>query len=223
MELRAYFTILRRFWWLLLALPLLVGLFSLLTYRAPAPVYGYTAKFSVSFLPAPREDMDQDPRLGAVQASEYVADDLTEVVRGSRFAALVQRHLPADQQLPPGAIAGATRADKQHRILIVSITAGTPEQAAAIGQATVRAAEADLAALLTELWGSDVRLLLIDEGGPFGLPTALRSRLEVPLRVVLALVAAVALAFALDYLDDSVRSRAEAEALVGPVLAEIPK
>jgi capsular polysaccharide biosynthesis protein len=39
--------------------------------------------------------------------------------------------------------------------------------------------------------------------------------------VGLALIAAIALAFALEYLDDSVRTRKEAER-VGQVLGEIP-
>src|SRR5687768_1247077 len=122
MELREYFRILRQRWWLLLLLPLLAALFSALTYQPPVLSYGYTLRYSVSFLPAPREDMDQDPRLGAVQASEYVADDLTEVLRGSRFAAFVRQYLPKGD---PVAISSATRAEKQHRLITVSLTAGT--------------------------------------------------------------------------------------------------
>jgi len=221
MELRAYAAIIRRYWWLLVALPLLVAIISVATYQAPLPSYGYNLKFSVSFLPAPRENMDQDPRLGAVQASEYVADDLTEIMRGTRFAEMVGRYLPAE--VPPGAISAVTRAEKQHRILTVSVTAPDGEGAAALGQAVAQAAENDLAEMLAELWGSDVHLMLVDQGGPYLIAPGLRSRLDVPLRIVLAFAAALVLAFVLDYLDDSVRTRQEAEQLVGPVLAEIPR
>lgn len=222
MELRAYGQIVWRFRWLVV-LPVLVGLLSLVTYRAPAPGYGYALKLSVSFLPVPAERVDQDPRLGAVMASEYIADDLTEIVRSARFADLVRRHLPAESDLAPGAIAAATRAEKLHRIVTVTVTAPTPDQAAALGQAVSQAAQADLATLLTELWGSEVKLVLLDQGGPFLILPSLRARLDVPLRVILAAIAAVMLAFLLDYLDDSVRTRLEAEQIAGPVLAEIPR
>lgn len=219
MELRAYWRILRARWWLLLLLPLLAALFSVLTYQPPAISYGYNLRYSVSFLPAPREDMDQDPRLGAVQASEYVADDLTEIFRGSRFAGFVQQYLPEGE---PIAISSATRSEKQHRLIALSLTAPSAEQAAQLGQAVKEATARDLDPLLESLWGDEVRLELVDEGGPFPIGGGLRSKLDLPLRVALALFAAVALAFAWDYLDDSVRSRQEAERLVGPVLAEIP-
>lgn len=223
MELRAYGRIMWRFAWLIVLLPLLVGLLSLATYRAPAPSFAYSLKLSVSFLPVSSERTDQDPRLGAVMASEYVADDLTEILRGTRFADLVRQYLPEGASVAPGAIAAATRAEKLHRILNVTVTASTPEQTAALGRAVAQTIENDLVGLLTDLWGSDVRLVLIDQAGPYPLPPSLRARLDVPLRVILAAIAAVMLAFLLDYLDDSVRTRLEAEQLVGPVLAEIPR
>lgn len=221
MEFREYGRILWQRWWLLLLLPLLAGAFSVLTYRAPTVTFGYNLLYSVSFLPAPREDMDQDPRLGAVQASEYVADDLTRILTGSRFASFVQQYLP--NGTPLGAITGATRADKEHRLVSVSLQAGTAEEVGALGAAVQQAVENDLETLLNELWGTgELRLEQVDAGGPFPIGGGLRSQLDVPLRVALALAAAIALAFALDYLDDSIRSREEA-ARVAPLLGEIPK
>ncbi len=222
MELREYFGILRRWWWILLLLPLLAGIISVVTYREPTTTYGYALQFSVSFLPAPREDMDQDPRLGAVQASEYVADDLTKIFVGTRFAEAVRQYLPNETSV--GAITGATRAEKEHRIVTVNLQAATDQEAAALGSAVREAATTDMDELLNEWWGTgELRLDVVDERGPFAIGGGLRSQLDIPLRVVIALVAAVALAFALDYLDDSVRSRREVERLVGPVLGEIPK
>src|SRR5687768_17981796 len=148
MELREYARILRRWWWLLLLLPLLAAAITIATFREPPLTYGYTLEFSVSFLPAPREDMDQDPRLGAVQASEYVADDLTRVLTGSRFAELARQYLPGDA--PAGAITGAVRTDKEHRIVTVNVQGESAEEAAALGAAVRRAATEDLEALLNE-------------------------------------------------------------------------
>ncbi|HBY94077.1 MAG: hypothetical protein M5U01_04035 [Ardenticatenaceae bacterium] len=223
MELRAYGRIVWRFGWLIVLLPLLVGLLSLATYHAPAPSYGYDLKLSVSFLPMPAERMNEDPRLGAVQASEYVADDLTEILPSSRFADLVRTHLPDGARIAPGTIVAATRAEKQHRILNVTVAAATPDQATVLGDAVAEAVQSDLVALASQLWGSDVNLTLIDQGGPYPIPASLRARLDIPLRLILAAIAAIMLAFLLDYLDDSVRTRLEAEQIAGPVLAEIPR
>jgi capsular polysaccharide biosynthesis protein len=220
MELREYGRIVRRWWWLLVLLPVLAGAITILTYREPPVVFGYTVQFSVSFLPAPRESMDQDPRLGAVQAAEYVADDLTLVMMGTRFAESVRQYLP--EGTPLGAITSATRADKEHRIVTVSLQANTAEDVTALGAAVQQAATNDLEVLLNELWGmGELRLEVVNDSGAFPIGGGLQSQLDIPLRVVLALVAAIALAFALDYLDDSVRNRKEAER-VGQVLGEIP-
>ncbi|MBA3531287.1 MAG: hypothetical protein H0T73_05120, partial [Ardenticatenales bacterium] len=66
MELREYLRILRERWWLILLLPLLAALFTVLTAQPTHLSYTDTLLYSVSFLPEPREDMSQDPRLGAV-------------------------------------------------------------------------------------------------------------------------------------------------------------
>jgi capsular polysaccharide biosynthesis protein len=221
MELREYGRILRRYWQLIVLLPLLAGAFTFLTYEEPAVTYGYELQYSVSFLPAAEGSFEEDPVLSAVQASEYVADDMTEVLRGSRFASFMQQYL--SEPLPAGALTSATRISKVHRLVTVNLSAPTQEQAAELGNAFKQATEQDLSALLDELWGTgQLRLELVNDSGVYPIGGGLRSRLDIPLRVGLALIAAVALAFALDYLDDSVRSRDEVERLVGPVLGEIP-
>jgi capsular polysaccharide biosynthesis protein len=54
-------------------------------------------------------------------------------------------------------------------------------------------------------------------------PPSLSSQLNLPLRLGLALAAGLALAFLVDYLDPTVRSRAELEGMGLGVLGEIPK
>ena len=51
----------------------------------------------------------------------------------------------------------------------------------------------------------------------------LTQQLDLPIRVLLALGVGLALTFLLDYLDDSVRGKAELEAMGIAVLAEVPK
>jgi len=52
---------------------------------------------------------------------------------------------------------------------------------------------------------------------------SLTDKLDLPLRLFIAFVAGVALTFLWDYLDDTVRDRAEVEALDVPILGEIPR
>ncbi|HEX8681920.1 MAG TPA: hypothetical protein VF707_06380 [Ardenticatenaceae bacterium] len=228
MELREYGRILLRRWWLLLLLPLLVALVSYLTYEEPHVTYGYEVQYTVSFIPTEGENLNQDPTLSAVQASEYIADDLTEIIRGSTFASIVQQYLPPPEEgegQTPIAITSVIRAQDTHREVEIALSAATEEQAVELGSAVKQAVENDLEELTNEWWGTlrRMRLILVHDSGAVPMSAGLRSQLDVPLRVGLALATAVALAFALDYMDDSVRSREEAERLVGRVLGEIPK
>jgi capsular polysaccharide biosynthesis protein len=52
---------------------------------------------------------------------------------------------------------------------------------------------------------------------------SLRSRLEMPLRRLLGLLIGIGLVFLLEYLDTSIRSRQELEALGFTVIGEIPR
>jgi capsular polysaccharide biosynthesis protein len=223
MELREYGRILLRHWWLLLLLPLLVGIFSVVTYQEPSVTYGYRLQYTVSFIPTEGEELSQDPTLSAVQASEYIADDLTEILRGSTFASYVEQYLP--DPAPSVNITSVIRTVDTHREVEIDLSASTSEEAEQLGTAVKQAVENDLLAQANDWWGTlrRMRFILVDDSGAFPISSGLRSQLDVPLRVAIALAAAVALAFAIDYLDDSVRSREEAERLVGRVLGEIPK
>ncbi|RLC86056.1 MAG: hypothetical protein DRJ03_09895 [Chloroflexi bacterium] len=65
-------------------------------------------------------------------------------------------------------------------------------------------------------------LRLIDPPVVFPVGRSLKQKLDIPLRLGLAFLAGVALTFLLDYLDTSLRDRAEVEALGLSVLGEIP-
>ncbi len=114
MELRRYWEILRRRWWLIVLLPLLAAAFAILTYEEPPITYGYTLEYSVSFLPTEREGVQEDPVLTAVQASEYITDDLTKVIVGSEFASEVQAHLSSRPVRARHLQLGARREDAPH-------------------------------------------------------------------------------------------------------------
>jgi capsular polysaccharide biosynthesis protein len=192
----------------------------------PRPVaYATSLSFSVGVRPEPRTgDYYTYDRYYTWLAAEYLADDLSEVVRRSAFATAVSRRL-ADRGItvPPGAIQGSTQAGKLHRVLTLSITWGDAEQLAAIADAAITVLSQEAGSFLPQTLADEVEARLIDRGAIVPVGPGLRERLDLPLRLFLGLVIGLALVFLLDYLDDSVRDRADLEALGIPILGEIPR
>ena len=228
MELRSYWAIIRRRWWLPVILIALTALWWLAARRPwqPRPVmYATSLSFSVGVRPEPRTgDYYTYDRYYTWLASEYLVDDLSEVVRRSEFARAVSQRL-ADRGItvPPGAIQGSTQAGKLHRVLTLSITWGDPDQLAAIADAAAAVLGEEAGAFLPQTMADDVEAHLIDRGAIVPVGPSPREQLDLPLRLFLGLVAGIALAFLLDYLDDSVRGPADLEALGITVVGEIPR
>ncbi|MBK9091653.1 MAG: hypothetical protein WAW03_21795 [Anaerolineae bacterium] len=233
MELRHYWNIILRRWWLPLALVVLVALFSLITLRpwqAPPPIYTASMRYNVGLQPEPRPaSVYTYDRYYTWLGSEYLIDDLSEIVKGSAFAAAVSRHL-ADSglALSPGAIQGSTQTGKLHRILTLSVSRGHAGELNQIMVAISQTMQADLGAFYAGLLNRDaepvpIAAILIDGPQVSAAGPGLRAQLELPLRLALALLVGLALCFFLDYLDTCVRDRADLEALGLAVLAEIPR
>ena len=92
MELRAYWQIIRRRWWVVAALLAVVLVVSLVTYQEPAPVYQATMRFAVGIEgDEPVNAASGEGRSDAWLASEYLADDLSEVVKGGDFASRISQ------------------------------------------------------------------------------------------------------------------------------------
>jgi capsular polysaccharide biosynthesis protein len=171
----------------------------------------------------------QDPASGeeayyTALASEYLIDDLAEVVRGSEFAAAVSRRLQAQGiTVPPGALQGSTQAGKLHRIMTVGITWGNPDELSLIGDAVAATLEQEAATFMPRLFAQNGAAYLDNQGGVGTVSPGLRDRLELPLRLLIALAAGIALAFLADYLDDRIRGREDVERLGLRVVGEIPR
>jgi capsular polysaccharide biosynthesis protein len=228
MELREYWNIFRRRWWIAVALTMLVALFSVLQLRPwqPAPAsYMTTLRILVGVLPATDVDAAAyDPRYYAWLTSEYLVDDFTEVVRSELFAKNVSARL-ADQAItvPPGVIQGSAATGVQHRILTLSFSGNDEAELAKIAGAVAEELIENATVYFRQLGTDGAGVTLIDgptigEVGP-----GLRSRLELPLRVLLGFLVSIGLIFFLDYLDTSVRNRDELEALGLPIIGEIPR
>ena len=218
MELKQYWSIIWRRWWLIALLVGTVLVISLVTYSAPAPVYQAHMRFAIGIEGAePVNAASGEGRSDAWLASEYLADDLSEVLKGGDFAARIGRR--TGFPVPAGAIF----ATREHRIMTVTITWPDVAQAQAIAEAV--AAELDQAPYdyFPQLRDIEAEAVLIDGPGIGTVGPSLTDRLDLPIRLLVALAAGVALAFLWDYLDDTVRSRRELESMGAPVLGEIPR
>ena len=218
MELRQYWRIIQRRWWLIAALVGIVLAVSVITYSKPQQAYVATMRFAIGIEgDEPVSTVSGDGRSDAWLASEYLADDLSEVLKGGDFAARISDQVGF--QVPAGTIF----ASREHRIMTVNITWPDRAQVQSIAEAVGAAVKDGGADYFPQLIGVEAEAVLIDGPGIGQVGRSLTDTLDLPIRLFVALVAGVALAFLWDYLDDSVRDRAEVEALGVPVLGEIPK
>jgi capsular polysaccharide biosynthesis protein len=228
MELRAYWEIIRRRWWLPLLLALLVAGISAVQLRpwvAAPPTYSASMRLLVGVLPATDAPAAlYDPRYYAWLTSEYLVDDFTEVVRSALFARNVSARL-ADRAIgvPPGLIQGSAATGRQHRIISLNFAWHNPDELTAIAEAAADELRENAAAYFQVLGTEGAGVTLLDGPAVNQVGPSLRSRLEWPLRVGLGLLVGLGLIFLLDYLDTSLRNRHEVERLGIRVIGEIPK
>ncbi len=220
MEIREYWRILRRRWWIPAALVVLAAAFSLATYRPPATYYQASVRFTIG-VSADRSVQGVDPILTAYQASEYIRDDFVEILHSEMFANDVNGNLQGSGlTVSKNNISGAV--EKQRRIMSMLITAGTADQARTIAQAAAKTLETQNAKYFKQLGSEGATVTIIDGPDVGAVGPGLRQQLDIPIRLALALAVGLVLAFLFDYLDDTVRSAREVEAMGMPVLGEIP-
>jgi capsular polysaccharide biosynthesis protein len=218
MELRQYWRIVVKRWWLIAILLLAVLVVSLVTYKAPEPTYVASMRFSIGIEGVePVSSVSGEGRSDAWLASEYLADDLSEVLKGGDFAARIS------EDVGFAVATGSIFASREHRIMTVNITGGDPAQVQAIAEAVGAAVSDGGADYFPQLTGIEAKAILIDGPGIGQAGRGLRQQLDLPLRLFIALVAGIALAFLLDYIDDTVRNVQELEAMGTKVLGTIPR
>ncbi len=228
MELRDYWSILRRRWWLPLLLALLVGVISaaqLRPWQAAPPTYNASLQLLVSVLPPENADATTyDPYYFAALTSEYLVDDLSELVRGELFAREISERLAAEGiDIPAGAISGSSFTGDLHRFVNLTIAWPDEAQAQAIISAAADEIQQDGGDYLRQLAALESEIVITNGPTVSAVGPGLRSQIDLPLRVLLALLVGIGLVFLLDYLDASVRDRREVERLGLTVLGEIPK
>jgi capsular polysaccharide biosynthesis protein len=222
-QLRDYWSIIRRRLWLVLLLPAVALVASsYLALRGPN-AYCSNMTLAVSMTPQPGVPRGAEyyPPYWETLTSEYLADDLTVVLKSQAFAQDVSAEL--GYSLDPGLIVAATRTKKTHRTIDLSVCGQQPGSVAAVGDAFERTLNTRIGEYFGQLQTQNVQIRVINR------PTLSRANplsslvAEVGLRTLLGLALGLALAFLLDYLDDRLRDRRQVEQQLGlPTLAEIP-
>jgi capsular polysaccharide biosynthesis protein len=231
MELREYWSIVRRRWWLPAAITLVALVASTFVAVRGATAYRTDMRLAVSTIPTPDPNgtLYYDPTYYSNLDSEYLADDMSEFMTSRAFADEVHRELAASStpvDIDVGSIMSATRTKKTHRFIDISLTTATPEQGAAIAGSISRILSDPnhVAQYLTALTAYHTQMEIVTPPVTGRANTPLGIASEIGLRTLIGLIVGIGLAFLVDYLDPSVRTREEAERLLHiPVLGEIPK
>ena len=223
MELRTYWKILLRRWWLVVAPVVVVALYVAATYTPPGPFYQVVMRFATGTKAAGlSEDYD---RYHTWLVSEYIANGMADVAKTSVFAqAVASRLAEAGLKVAPTDIQPAIVTDNAQSILVIYLTWPDAEQSVAVAEAIAAELSENGGAYFQQLEDVEPVARLLDTPAPVPLPPGLRAQLMGPaIKIGLALVVGIALVLLWHYLDPTVREAAELEDLGLIVLTKIPR
>ncbi|MBA3943098.1 MAG: hypothetical protein H0X37_00885 [Herpetosiphonaceae bacterium] len=231
MELRQYWQIVRNAWRIVLGLPLLVAVLTVgLGLLLPR---SYVAKTSMVITQRPIATVQPSLTLPDENnyynwvATEYVDDDVLQVVQTQQFANDIQHWIAQQHGLTLDATQiskSIGKPDRKHRTVYLAVNSSTPQQAIWIAQGAT--------AMLTDnglgYWKRDRQGIQLDVSVLDAPDKAVPSKgllglaLDVILRSLLALLLAVGIAFLLHYLDQSIKEAHDVETLGFYVIGAIP-
>jgi capsular polysaccharide biosynthesis protein len=224
MELRDYFDIARRWWWLILLPALVAGLYGAATYRTPAPSFSAAVRYTAGQPSNLSASPGYDPNYYRWLTSEYIVTGLKTWVQTDSFAEAVSAELAArGQSLSVGALRGALGSDSTRSILVVSFSAGDASQVQSIFDAITAVLQRDNASVFPQLGGMAAVVQPLDTPGVVAVAPSLRARLDWPLKLAVGLVLGLGLALLAHYFDPFVRDRRDLERLGLPTVGEIPR
>jgi capsular polysaccharide biosynthesis protein len=220
MELRTFLKILKRYWYLIILPPILVGALTLITYRAPAQSYTSMLRFSVGYAPEQQTMSLYDRKYPAWLTSEYIAGGLSDWAKTGDFAQAVADMAGGD--ITAGEVAGSIVSDHLRSIVVLYLNGGDPDRLAAIGSAAIKVLQQRNNIVFPQN-GAGAVVTALDDVAVVPAAPSLRNRLDLPIRLALGLALGVVLAFLVWYFDPRIRDRADAEAIGLNIIAEIPK
>jgi capsular polysaccharide biosynthesis protein len=231
MELREYWSIIRRRWWLPVGIGLIALVASTVVGLRGATAYKTDMRLAVSTVPTPDPSsvLYYDPTYYSNLDSEYLADDMTEFLTSRAFADEVHNELASSStpyNVDIETIVDATRAKKTHRFIDITITTPTFEEGSQIAGSISRILSDPnhIAQYLKALTAYNTQMEIVTPPVTHRANTVVGLISEIALRTLIGVLVGVGLAFLIDYVDPSVRSREEAESVLSlPVLGEIPR
>jgi hypothetical protein len=224
MELKQYWKIALRWWWLIVLPPLLVGASGLAAYRAPAGTFTAALRFTAAQPDAVTASPNFDPNYYRWLTSEYIVSALKDWARTGAFAQAVSDELKAQgTDIPAAVLGGAISSDSARSILVIYLN--WPEQTPLlkIAEAVSTVLQDRNAAVFPQLGGQAAKVVGLDSPAAGAVPPSLRSRLDLPLKAGLAFAVGLALALLAHYFDPFVREPGELEGMGLKVLAEVPR
>jgi capsular polysaccharide biosynthesis protein len=222
-ELRAYWTIFRRRWWIAALLTLATAFGAWLLSPQVQGRHTATMRVLVSVPPEPKTGnyFGFDTYYSWL-ASEYLVDDFSEVVKSQRFADDIRAQLGQDG-VEGATIEGLAGAQKTHRVLTLKISGSSAEQVRRVAEAAQRVIETNAGSYFAQLAVNNARVSVIDppvvgiEGGRN------RNLLDIAIRTAVGAALGLGLVFLLHYLDTRLYETPEFEHVLRlPVLGEIP-
>lgn len=231
MELYAVWEFVRRRWWLIVLPALVVLLLSLPGLRGslfPDGTYGVDMRLTVAAPPQPPTEQSTTPYEDTAYvpwlASEYVVVNLPAWIASDSFAELVSEVL--DEQgtmIPADDLIGAFAAEGLRSILSLHVRWAEPSEVIPITQAAITVLQNRNHLYFPQFGGEPVSVVALDDIRVQSLAPPITQRLDPFVRIAVGLAAGVGLAALAEYLDRTVRTQTDVEALGLAVLGEIPR
>ena len=234
-EIGHYFELIRRRWWLVALTTFAALVVAVLVAYRGASAYKATVRVAVSTpptegcsgraIPGPDgqtiRNFDYDCNYYAWLSSEYLADDLSQIIQSQAFAEDLRAIL--GEPIDPKSISDVVRTRKTHRIINITITANTFPRAQQLGDAIVQALATQSGKYLAQLAAQNGEIVVIDPAQTQRGEGNAAVAINVGLITLLGFLAGLALLLAVDYFDPTVRDSRDAERTLGlPILGEIP-
>lgn len=210
-----------------LMVPMLVGMFVMVQVLGAEPSYMASAQLTVTR--APQQSEIEDFRYNEYYlflSSEFLVDDLVEVVRGNVFAEDVHQRILDEfgADIPSGEIQAAIDSDRRHRILTLDVSHHNEDYAVMIAQAATR----QLGENATNYFGfdSDERGAVVEAIQIPGSasPELGRDQIFWALQLLVALFGGLLIAVFLEYIDDRLYTAEMVERSLGlDVVGEVPR
>lgn len=221
LELRLYWSIIRARLWLVVLLAALALAFSAV--YTPRTISSFKATVRLAVRPSAEQSSSSFytyDEYYAYVASEYLNDDVGKIVEGGSFQTALQARAQRDYGRVP---TGSLETKKVHRVLSIDATSGTADDALLLTRVASEMLAEPHAPYFASITAQNPRVTVIDPPAITGSTPPSRVGLDIAIRTLLGLLTGIALAFLLNYLDDTVRDRADIEENLGlQVLAEVP-